>query len=233
MDEQAIERLRTTISSIHCEQLEFGQVNYYHFDENVILYDTDSPSDIGLDLSDTPEMIEFFTSMQPGEVKSPGMILEYNSDRLRLFTTIRLADGSWFTVGVLFNNLYDKFLEISRDFFSTPGSTVTFLFNPDEKEAAYLSAANRTGEPAFHHSGITSGQYYISKSLPYGELNFVVEIRFIYGVELVVALLIMGAILTITSLFVKKILRRYGVEITRSIDVINNNNDVITVELID
>ena len=69
-----------------------------------VIYETDYPPDTGLDFKTDPTMLEFLSSMQPGEIATNGLTLEYHTSEPRLFIYIRLPDGSWFEIGIHFTN---------------------------------------------------------------------------------------------------------------------------------
>ncbi len=222
-DANARDRIIKKIDEIACDTFDVAQVNFYRINTDFVIYETDYPPDTGLDFKTDPTMLEFLSSMQPGEIATNGLTLEYHTSEPRLFIYIRLPDGSWFEIGIRFTNFYERLKAISETIFTDYDANIIFIKTPTDAEKSYLSRSMETGQAIFHHTGITGAQYYISKALGFSRLNFIIDMDFPFVLELTVTLLELIALLIIFSFIIRRMLRKFSNRLSKNISIINQN----------
>ena len=168
-------------------ELQVEQVNYYLINPQGRVFNTDYKPDLGLDLSKSQEFWSKLQGLETGEVLLLPFDNETLTSRLRLYAYLKLPDGNYFEVGILFKNLQKLLLKQLKEINQKPNLNLklfTYEFDPffnedleltvDEKKMLRQSEENE--ELVVEEQSFFAEKYYQAWSSKYGNLYAVLSI---------------------------------------------------------
>ncbi len=103
-----IEYWENDLIKLNLDGLNIEKINYYFIDQKGVITATDYQKDFGLDLSEFDNLWQDLLALDNGEVLLRPLDNESSTGRTRLYSYLKLADGSYFELGILFENYYPK-----------------------------------------------------------------------------------------------------------------------------
>ena len=128
------------------QRLTVENVNYYFINSQGTIFATDYAPDQGLDLSEFEQFWSKLEQLQPGEVLLMPFDNETLTSRMRLYAYLKLPDGNYFEIGILFKNLEQFLSNKIKSINHNPSFNLqlfTYEFDPLFKGTEQLTAAER------------------------------------------------------------------------------------------
>ena len=170
------------------QDLQIREVNYYFLDKQGEVFKTDYQPDQGLDLTQLKGQWSKLQNLAVGEVLILPFETEVKTAQMRLYGYVKLPDGNYFELGLLFNNMKDLLAEEIEKINLYPDLEIQLFtagFNPlfenelelAPEDKALLKEAQTKEELIVQEESFYRERYYQAWSLPYGNLYAVLNIN--------------------------------------------------------
>lgn len=202
-----IESFAATMHQIPFSTLQIDAVNYYRISEEGVVYDTDFSMDVGLDLSQHEYFWKSFTKAVPGNILLSNLDNETLTGAIRLYSYIKLPDGSFFETGIRFKGITDYINSKGYETFGRLFSDLTIFkegSNPvkigvelTQDHRKWLKQSESDHQPVFKLSGLTKGTLYWVQQSRYGVYRYILDIDYYPNLILIAIVLIVVICLAI------------------------------------
>ncbi len=199
------EELKTSIKAIEFETLQIDEINYYRVSQEGVVYDTDFPLDRGLDLSQHEYFWKPFEDTSTGDIILKNLDNETLTGDIRLYSYIKLPDGSFFETGIRFNGMTEYIETKGKNTFGSLFSNLTIFkegTNPvkvgvemTDVHRQYLNQSETENKPILNFTGLFKGTLYYSQRSRYGLYRFVLDVNYYNNLMVIIALLLLGVLL--------------------------------------
>ena len=144
---QNMSQIKKEIYQLDKEQkLEIEKINYYFINSQGTIFATDYEPDLGLDLSQSEQFWSKLKQLQPGEVLLLPFDDETLTSRMRLYAYLKLPDGNYFEIGLLFKDLQHLLAKQIKSINQNPSFKLklfTYEFDPLFEGTEQLSTAEK------------------------------------------------------------------------------------------
>ena len=183
-----VNEFKAAVGNVAFETLQIDEINYYRISEEGIVYETDFSTDKGLDLSELEYFWKPFQEASPGGIILKNLDSEISTGDIRLYSYIKLPDGSFFESGIRFKGMNDYIEKKGHDTFGGLFSDLTIYkqgSNPvksgvalTEKHRQYLKEAESENKPVFRLNSLVRGTLYYVQQSRYGVYRYILTITY-------------------------------------------------------
>ena len=195
--EPFISELKNKIVKLDLEglSLKADDVNIYRIDPSGVIYETDRPVDMGLDLSQFDYVWKDLLVLPPGQAVFTSFDYEKQTDQMRFYAYLKLPDQHLFELGINLSALDTVILDYTHEMLkSFDGNLAVYhLYNREEthllagsplteKQDRFLRQSTQEDRVLFRYHGLFNKTVYYSWN--HGQLQYglVITIFEIYGI---------------------------------------------------
>ena len=191
--DKEIKRIRQQIYQMsQAHEIKVKAINYYLINPQGKIFATDYKPDQGLDLSKIEEQWSKLQKLEPGEVLLLPFNDEVTTSRMRLYAYIKLPDGNYFELGILFENLNKLLSKRVEKINQNPDLKLQLFtsgFDPlfrqnfkqdlklSQEKKKLLKKSGRENKLINHEISFYEQNYYQAWSSEYGNLYAVLNIN--------------------------------------------------------
>ncbi|MFO7819363.1 MAG: HD domain-containing protein [Halanaerobacter sp.] len=208
---QEIKRIKNQVYQMNkAHEMKVKEVNYYLINPEGRVFSTDYNPDQGLDLTQLEGQWSKLQKLEPGEVLLLPFNAEVATSRMRLYAYVKLPDGNYFEIGILFENLDKLLSKRAEEINQNPDLELKLftagfdsLFKEDiklsQKEKRLLKESGSENKLINQEVSFYEQNYYQAWSSEYGNLYSVLNInhtplQIIFNLILVLLVVILIAI---------------------------------------
>jgi len=197
--------LKQAVRRVEFETLQIDEINYYKISEDGVVFETDFPMDMGLVLSKNDFFWKPFKEASPGDLILNNLGTETLTGNIRLYSYIKLPDGSFFETGIRFLGMTEYIEEKGKRTFGRGFSDLTIFdkaSNPikvgiemttDHRQN--LNQSQSENKPVFKSNGFTHATLYFVQPSRFGVYRYILNITYYNNLIIILILLGLGLLL--------------------------------------
>ena len=198
-------------------------INYYRINEDFLIYDTDFATDLGADFGNNRYFQENFWPLQPGEVFTDHLIRETATEDIRLYSYIKLEDGSLFELGIKFSGVKEMIETATQRIFDDGPSEIAIYVPYSCEENHLFKTAQESGKPVYNMLSPSSAEFYIGKQSKFGIYHFIVKTTFNYPLYFTAAIIIIFVMYFVLKRLVDQRSNKIAERFSKSIEILDKN----------
>jgi HD-GYP domain-containing protein (c-di-GMP phosphodiesterase class II) len=223
LDKLALNRIKEAILNHKHDPYQIENINYYRISENLYIYETDYPPDLGLDLSTSESFKELMTRMKPGDIYQDNLISEVKTGRLKNFSYIKLDDGSFFEIGISFKEIQETIDRITFEVFGRDDINIQILGSFTGENEPFFKKSYQSGEPYFQMIDLLNSRYFVSQDVNHRIYRIMIDIPFVIPLfSLLFALSVMSVMITFSGRMKQTVLKMAN-EMSSEIEKVESN----------
>lgn len=227
-----IAELKQVIQQVKFETLQIDEINYYRISEDGVVFETDFPMDMGLDLSKNENFWKPFEEASPGDIILKNLGTETLTGNIRLYSYLKLPDGSFFETGIRFVGMTDYIEEMGKQTFGSRFSDLTIFDEGDNvikvglemttEHLQHLNQSQTENKPVFQLNGLTNGTLYFVQQSRFGVYKYILNITYYNNLIIIVILLCLVFFLYLHRLRMKEYLKELSTSLVKPIQSLEN-----------